>query len=182
MSPVPETRMSTIHEPASPEREAEGSPSTHERTREGLRAVGDQAREGATAYTESQKRQVSESIDQFAKAIERAGDELQQRDQSLAGQLVRDAAGSLSELSRSIGGSSTSAIVDSVRDFGRRNPAAFIGGAVLAGLALGRFARSAPRPESAAQPSARGYASNAEDPHTAPSYPSVGSASDGGTP
>jgi hypothetical protein len=29
-----------------------------------------------------------------------------------------------------------------VRDFGRRNPAAFIGGAVLVGLALGRFARA----------------------------------------
>jgi hypothetical protein len=36
-------------------------------------------------------------------------------------------------------------MIDSVRRFGRNNPAAFIGGAVLAGLALGRFARASGR-------------------------------------
>jgi ElaB/YqjD/DUF883 family membrane-anchored ribosome-binding protein len=176
--------MSTTNEPASTisgSEVRESAEATYEHAKEGVRAVGDQARANASAYAEAQMRNVSESLDQFAKAIERAGDELRQRDQSMAGQLVREAAASLSDLSRSIGGSSTSEVVDSIRDFGRRNPAAFIGGAVLCGLALGRFTRSAPPGASPAHPYAAQPAPAMDDSYNGPSYPSGSAPTDGGT-
>lgn len=120
-----------------------------EKLTEGREAVEREARSAAAAardraveYAEQQKSAASESLDTFAQAVRRASDELSQRDQTMAASLVRQAAGSLESLSRSLSSAGFGDLVDSVRDFGRRNPAAFIGGAVLAGMAMGRFARS----------------------------------------
>ena len=74
--------------------------------------------------------------------MKRAGEDLSERDHTMAAQVVRQAANGLESLSRSVNGATFEDMVDSVRNFGRSNPAAFIGGAVLAGLALGRFARA----------------------------------------
>lgn len=82
------------------------------------------------------------TLGDFANAVRRAGDELSQADQSPASRLVGQAADGLESLSRSLADKDPGDILNSVRDFGRRNPAAFIGGAVLVGLALGRFARA----------------------------------------
>jgi hypothetical protein len=109
------------------------------------RSIGGAAQEQASRYATTQKELVSEHLDEFAQAIRRAGDELSQRDSTLAAQLVRQAAGGLESMSRSVSGANLSDIVGSVRAFGRANPAAFIGGAVLAGFALGRFARASAR-------------------------------------
>lgn len=107
---------------------------------------GEKAKERIADLAGAQKDQVSESLGQFATAIKKASEELRDSDQTLAAQLVREAADGLGSLSRSIGGATPSDLVSSVRSFGRSNPLAFVGGAVLAGLALGRFARAeAPR-------------------------------------
>ncbi len=87
------------------------------------------------------------TLGDFANAVRRAGDELAEADQSPASRLVRQAADGLESLSRNLADKEPGDILNSVRDFGRRNPAAFIGGAVLVGLALGRFARAAEDPE-----------------------------------
>ncbi len=87
------------------------------------------------------------TLGDFANAVRRAGDELADADQSPASRLVRQAADGLESLSRNLADKEPGDILNSVRDFGRRNPAAFIGGAVLVGLALGRFARAAEDPE-----------------------------------
>ena len=63
-------------------------------------------------------------------------------DQSPASRLVQQAADSLESLSRNLADKEPGELLNAVRDFGRKNPAAFIGGAVLVGLALGRFARA----------------------------------------
>jgi len=55
---------------------------------------------------------------------------------------VRQAADGLESLSRNLADKEPGDLLNAVRDFGRKNPAAFIGGAVLVGLALGRFARA----------------------------------------
>lgn len=86
------------------------------------------------------------TLGDFANAVRRAGDELAEVDQSPASRLVRQAADGLESLSRNLADKDPGDILNSVRDFGRRNPAAFIGGAVLVGLALGRFARAAEDP------------------------------------
>ena len=64
-------------------------------------------------------------------AIRRAGDELAASDQSPASRLVRQAADGLENFSRSLSDKQPEDLLNSVRDFGRRNPMAFIGGAVL---------------------------------------------------
>lgn len=113
-----------------------------EQAKEGVRALGGEAKERAARYAESQKEALGEHLHQFARSVRDASDELGRRDQTMASQFVRQAAGGLESLSKSVSGSSLEDIVGSVRAFGRANPAAFIGGAVLAGLAIGRFARA----------------------------------------
>ena len=110
------------------------------------RSLGEEAKERAARYAEGGKEAVTEHLDAFAQAIRKAGDELSERDQTMAAQVVRQAARGLEGLSRSVGGTTLEDVIDSVRRFGRSHPAAFIGGAVLAGLALGRFVRSSGRP------------------------------------
>jgi hypothetical protein len=101
-----------------------------------------QVSEQAARYADREKEVVGEHLQEFARAVRHAGDELGRRDQTMGSQLVREAASGLESLSRSVSGSSIRDMLGSVREFGRANPAAFIGGAVLAGLALGRFARA----------------------------------------
>ncbi|MBX3486177.1 hypothetical protein [Phenylobacterium sp.] len=86
------------------------------------------------------------TLGDFANAVRRAGDELASADQSPASRIVRQAADGLESLSRNLAGKEPGDLVDAVRDFGRRNPAAFIGGAVLAGIAIGRFVRASEKP------------------------------------
>lgn len=114
----------------------------YEQAKDSARSWGNEAKERASRYAEDQKDAVSHHLDDFAQAIKRASDELNERDQTMASQLIRQAASGLEGLSRSVRGSSIDDMLASVRAFGRRNPTAFIGGAVLAGLALGRFARA----------------------------------------
>lgn len=89
----------------------------------------------------------AKTLGDFANAVRRAGDELAGADQSPASRLVQQAADGLESLSRNLADKEPGDLLNAVRDFGRRNPAAFIGGAVLVGLALGRFARAS-EPES----------------------------------
>ncbi|MCR5875093.1 hypothetical protein LRS10_13415 [Phenylobacterium sp. J426] len=96
------------------------------------------------ARTEAQRRTetATRTLGDFANAIRRAGDELAQADQSPAARLIGQAADGLENFSRNLAGKQPEELLDAVRDFGRRHPVAFIGGAVLAGLALGRFVRA----------------------------------------
>lgn len=94
--------------------------------------------------SEAQKGQqaATRTLGDFANAIRRAGEELAQTDQSPASRMARKAADGLEEFSRGLEGKDPGDLLNDVRDFGRRNPMAFIGGAVLIGLALGRFVRA----------------------------------------
>jgi len=113
-----------------------------ETLKQSAQSLGEQARDSVATYAEGGRDAITEHLDTFAEAVRKASDELSQHDQTLAWQVVRQAAGGLESLSRSIHGVTFSDLLDSVRAFGRRNPAAFIGGAVLAGFAVGRFARA----------------------------------------
>jgi len=114
--------------------------------KDGARTLGDEAMDRASRLADEGKEAVTSHLDVFAQAIKRASDELNQNDQTVASQIVRQAAGGLESLSRSINGTSLHDMVDSVRSFARNNPAAFFGGAVLTGLALGRFMRASSPP------------------------------------
>ena len=101
-------------------------------------AAQDKAREEVQKHTQTATR----TLGDFATAVRRAGDDLAQHDQSLAGRLVGQAADGLETLSRNLADKQPEDLLAAVRDFGRKNPLAFIGGSVLVGLALGRFVRA----------------------------------------
>ena len=100
--------------------------------------AGERMRAGAEKTTETATR----TLGDFASAIRRAGDELASAGHSPALQIVRKAADGLEGFSRSLSEKRPEEMINAVRDFGRRNPAAFVGGAVLLGVVLGRFLRA----------------------------------------
>lgn len=109
---------------------------------ESATAAAESAQAAATDQIEQHKAAASQSLDAFAKAVRKASDELSSQDQTAAARLIQQAAGGLETFSQSLANQSLEDMVGTVRDFGRRNPAALAGGAALVGLALGRFARS----------------------------------------
>jgi hypothetical protein len=105
-------------------------------------SFAEHAKDRATDALQQQKGAASETLGDFANAIRKAGDELAQSDQSMVGRVVRQAADGLENLARSVSDKRPEELIDTVRDFGRRNPTAFIAGSVLVGVALGRFLKS----------------------------------------
>lgn len=101
-------------------------------------AAQERARAEALKRTETATRTLTD----FANAIRRAGDELSAANQSPVARLVAQAADGLEGVATNLAGKQPEELLDAVRDFGRRNPIAFIGGAVLVGVALGRFVRA----------------------------------------
>jgi hypothetical protein len=100
------------------------------------------AQERARAEAQKRTEAATQTLHTFANAIRSAGDELGQADQSPAARLVRQAADGLEGLATNLAGKQPEDLLNDVRDFGRRSPIAFIGGAVLIGVALGRFVRA----------------------------------------
>lgn len=109
--------------------------------REGA-SLGDSVRERASASVEDGKASAASSLADFTAAIRKASDELGERDQSMAAGLARQAASGLEQAADALNGRSVQDITRSVADFARRQPTAFLLGAALAGVALGRFVRA----------------------------------------
>lgn len=100
------------------------------------------AKEKALESAESGKSLATGSLNDFTAAIRKASDELGERDQSMAANLVREAASGLEQVSGAVEGKSVQELVRSVAGFARRQPTAFLIGAALAGVAIGRFAKA----------------------------------------
>ena len=107
------------------------------------------ARQKASEKADQGKEAITSALGDFSEAIRRAGEELGEKDQTLAARLVAQAADGLETLSRAVSEKRPEDMLNAVRDFGRNNPTAFLAGSVLAGLALGRFARSSAQHEQA---------------------------------
>ena len=121
------------------------------------------AREKAEALADRGKEMGVGQMQGIARAARGAADELQDQSPEIAG-AVRQAADSLDSAANSMRGKSVGEIIDMFDDMARRQPAAYFGGAVLAGFVLTRFMKSradrpapsagrqqtdAPRPEEA---------------------------------
>lgn len=113
----------------------------------------ERAREEVGGKIEEKTSEVADTLGVFADAIRHAGDELTRQDQTFAAQLAGQAAEGLQSFTRTLAGKSPEQMLHAARDLGRTNPTAFVAGAVLAGLAIGRFARSSAHHESEARPS-----------------------------
>jgi len=113
-------------------------------------SFAEDARAKAAEKVESEKQTATRTLADFAHAMRKAGFELDQADQTMATRMVRQAADGLETFARSVSDKRPEELLDAVRDFGRRNPTAFIAGSVLAGIAIGRFLKSSsatPEPE-----------------------------------
>lgn len=108
---------------------------------DGARSLADQARERVRGYADDGKRRLADQLDEFVQVVRHAGETMQGGEQAIpAAQYVTQAADRLEDLSRTLRDSSTDELLRRVQRFGNRNRTAIFGGALIAGIALGRFA------------------------------------------
>jgi hypothetical protein len=160
-----EGRSSVSHDTGQELHEAVDDVTRHARqAAEHASEAASKAREKAEALADHGKQMGVGQMHGIARAARGAADELQDQSPEMA-RAVRQAADGLDKAASSMRGKSVGEIVDMFDDFARRQPAAYFGGAVLAGFVLTRFmksradrpTRSAERPRSnAARPEGRG--------------------------
>jgi len=92
-----------------------------------------------------QKEMAKSGMMDLVSAIRRAADDLEGHEQSQIAGMARSLAGGLEDFSQSISRRNFQDMVSEVERFAREHPTAFFGGAVLAGLAITRFAKSSSR-------------------------------------
>jgi polyhydroxyalkanoate synthesis regulator phasin len=97
-----------------------------------------QVRQAATQQKDAAARQ----MDGFAHALMAAADDLRSRGQDFAADYVREAASGLERASGAVRERDLDEIMANVEDFARRQPVAFLGGAVVAGFGIARLVRS----------------------------------------
>ena len=89
-----------------------------------------------------QKEKAKSSITDLCSAIRRAADDLESRDQPQIANLARSLASGIEDFSQALGRRNLQDMVGDVQKFVREHPTAVFGGAILAGLAIARFAKS----------------------------------------
>ena len=89
-----------------------------------------------------QKEKAKSSIMDLCSAIRRAADDLESHEQPQIANLARSLASGIEDFSQAIGRRNFQDMLGDVQKFVRDHPTAVFGGAVLAGLAIARFAKS----------------------------------------
>lgn len=123
--------------------------SVSEIAREGL----DTAKQKASELTEGAREEISErgeqikgrtahAIGALAKGLRSAHEDMKQDGPEYLHGIVELAADGLDDVSERLDRSSANDLVQAARDFGRRNPVAFVAGSVLLGFAVARFVGS----------------------------------------
>ena len=102
-------------------------------------------KERARTVAERQKKAGADQIGGVARAIHGAAHEIEQEMPHAAG-FIHDAAAKLEGAADSLRDRSVDDLIRSLNKFARSQPAAFFGGAVLAGFALSRFLKSSAQP------------------------------------
>jgi hypothetical protein len=90
---------------------------------------------------DQQKETGAHQMESLAKAAHCAADNLR-NDLPLAADYIEQAAARLEHASARVRDSDIDQLMDTCTDFARQRPAAFFGGAILAGFAVARFLRS----------------------------------------
>lgn len=144
---------------------AEEARHTTEAWRRDARRAADDAKRTAHDYAEQQKNAVAGRTASMAAALNAAADNLRgQGDDRLAG-YTADAARYIERTADALRERQVEDLASTVVDFARRQPAAFIGGAVLAGFVLSRFLKSsAERPHGEAPGAGHEYPTQATAP------------------
>ncbi|MBT9371477.1 hypothetical protein [Rhizobium sp. CSW-27] len=107
------------------------------------KAAGSQFSRATDKVAQTADRQrgfAADQVSSVARAIDRAGSELESEDQRELGRVTRQLGDSVQRLADEMKGRSLSEMAAMAEDFGRRQPLAFLGLAAFAGLAASRFA------------------------------------------
>ena len=96
----------------------------------------------AEKVVSDQKEMAKSGMMDIVSAIRSAADDLEGRQQSQVASMARSLAGGIEDFSQSISRRNFQDMISDVQQFARNHPTAFFGGAVLAGLAITRFAKS----------------------------------------
>ena len=124
--------------------------SAAEEARTALEAGSVTVKQGARKLAEQQKQAGADQIGGVARAVHGAAREIEQKMPQAAG-FIHDAATRLEGAAASLRERSVDDLMRSLNDFARTQPAAFFGGAVLAGFALSRFLKSSASPSNERQ-------------------------------
>jgi len=90
------------------------------------------------------QKNTADGINGFADSIEDAGRVFADRESARTARLMQEAASTLRGLGGSLANKPIADVVEDVRSYGRAHPTILVGGAMLAGVAIGRLMRSAP--------------------------------------
>lgn len=104
-------------------------------TKEQLASISHDAEDMANQRKDS----LADSLDGVAGAMRKAADDLAEQSGPGA-DLTRQLAGRVGQLSKTLKGNDIGGLIGITEDFGRRQPAAFLGASVLLGFAASRFA------------------------------------------
>lgn len=117
---------------------------TAEETRRHGRDFVDSARENASRFANEQKETGARQVENVARAVDRAADELEQSSPEIA-RYTRQMASGVHGASEALQRSSIGELFDKLNGFARREPAAFMGAAMVAGFAASRFLEASGR-------------------------------------
>jgi hypothetical protein len=101
------------------------------------------AKEQLSGRFDEQKSRATSEVSQLASALRRAGDDL--AGGSIGSAVLGRVASRLESLGSAVEGKSLDDLVTDVERLARRNPALFVGGAMLIGFAASRFLKSSSR-------------------------------------
>ena len=116
--------------------------STSDDIKERAHGLVDDAKERARSVAGEQKNLAADRMTGFADALRHASSDLDEQGQSMVSGVVRQAADGLEHVSGAMRRNDVDDLVGSIEDFARRQPAVFIGSAVLAGFGIARFMKS----------------------------------------
>ena len=113
-----------------------------EQIEERARASGQEMRQRLEAKGEEQKARAADTAEALADAVRSASTTLRDRHEDRLGQFTDEFADQLERFSGYLRDHDMRGLLHNLEDMARRNPAAFLGSTLAAGLATGRFLRS----------------------------------------
>ena len=125
----------------------------------------EQVRQQANTQLMSQKEKAVEALDTVALLLHQAGEHAHQQDKAMLASYVDKASGQVGHWSETLRDRELTEIVDETKEFARRQPMLFVGGALAAGFLGARFLRASSQPQEQGQTgtSSLGGGSNASD-------------------
>jgi ElaB/YqjD/DUF883 family membrane-anchored ribosome-binding protein len=138
-----------IHETGEPGREGRGG----EQMREAAQRAAEEARSRAASLLDDQREGIASTLGAVAEAVRRSGQDVRDAHPMVA-RFAEQAAGGLERACHALRERDAGDLVERARDFARRQPTVFLGGAVAVGFVLARLTKGAVR--TAAAGAARG--------------------------